>query len=172
MQRHVKHIITPLGLAVVLGVGVLVLVVALSAGFSPLSNNGETEEIVGWPPPAETVDLGRVVYQANCAVCHGQNGAGEPDWQVQNADGTYPAPPHDSSGHTWHHADFQLFDMVKRGSAAYEVPGFRGTMPAYATVLGDDEIWAVLAYIKSRWPATVRARQESINARMKRARGE
>ncbi len=136
----------------------------------------------GWfvPPRADGADpanpkqvaLGGRVYAAQCASCHGARLEGQADWRSRRPDGSLPAPPHDETGHTWHHADFQLFDMVKRGSAAYAVPGFRGTMPAYATVLGDNDIWAVLAYIKSRWPATIRARQESINARMKRARGE
>jgi mono/diheme cytochrome c family protein len=36
-------------------------------------------------------------------------------------------------------------------------------MPAFKDVLNDHEIWALLAYIKSLWPAEIRARQERIN---------
>jgi mono/diheme cytochrome c family protein len=37
-------------------------------------------------------------------------------------------------------------------------------MPAYQEMLSDDEIWAVLAFIKSHWPTTIRAQQEQKNA--------
>ena len=38
--------------------------------------------------------------EQNCASCHGDNLQGQPNWQQANADGSYPAPPHDASGHT------------------------------------------------------------------------
>ncbi len=152
----------------------LIVAVVAAGGVAAMWQGWFAPPLAGGADPADRkqVALGERVYAAQCASCHGARLEGQADWRSRRPDGSLPAPPHDENGHTWHHADFQLFDMVKRGSAAYAVPGFRGTMPAYATVLGDDEIWAVLAYIKSRWPATVRARQESINARMKRARGE
>jgi len=39
-------------------------------------------------------------------------------------------------------------------------PRYRSAMPAYQETLSDAEIWAVLDFIKSRWPATIRAKQE------------
>lgn len=56
-------------------------------------------------PGTEVIALGAAVYQANCATCHGVSGAGQPNWQSRQAGGTLPAPPHDASGHTWHHPD-------------------------------------------------------------------
>jgi len=47
--------------------------------------------------------------------------------------------------------------------AAYAPVGYQSDMPAFVGVLTDDEIAAALAYIKSRWPADVRARQAHIN---------
>ena len=35
-------------------------------------------------------------------------------------------------------------------------------MPAFGQTLSDAEIWAVLAFIKSRWPEEIRARQAEI----------
>ncbi len=32
-------------------------------------------------------------------------------------------------------------------------------MPAFESVLSDDEIWTALAFVKSRWPAELQARQ-------------
>jgi mono/diheme cytochrome c family protein len=40
-------------------------------------------------------------------------------------------------------------------------------MPVYEGKLSDEEIWAVLAYIKSRWPEKIQQRQENLNGRAK-----
>lgn len=154
---------TPLRLAVVLGVGALVLVAGLSAGCSLLGDDGGTEEIAGWPPPAAVVDLGRAAYEANCAVCHGQNGEGAPNWQEQTAGGVYPAPPHDSSGHTWHHADGLLFEIVRDGGSQFDTASFRSGMPAWGGVLTDGEIRAVITYLKTFWGPEERAFQFEVS---------
>lgn len=116
-------------------------------------------------PPGEAdaadsrmVELGRTVYATHCAACHGDRMEGQPNWRERRPDGRLPAPPHDASGHTWHHPDRQLFVITKRGVAGV-VPGYQSDMPAYADILSDQQIWAVIAYIKSRWPEAVRMRQ-------------
>jgi mono/diheme cytochrome c family protein len=75
-----------------------------------------------------------------------------------------PAPPHDESGHTWHHPDDMLFDITKHGIARYAPPGYQSDMPAFGGVLSDDEIRAVLAFIKSHWrsPEVLDARVEML----------
>lgn len=112
----------------------------------------------------ELVTLGAAVYTEHCASCHGRNLEGEPDWRRRRPDGTLPAPPHDATGHTWHHADEHLFRMTKEGPAAVAGKGYRSAMTGFAGVLDDREIWASLAYIKSRWPAEVRKVQAKIDA--------
>lgn len=42
-------------------------------------------------------------------------------------------------------------------------------MPAFKGRLADEEIWAVLAYIKSRWPEEIRRKQAAIDEASKRA---
>ena len=105
----------------------------------------------------ELVARGEVVYQQHCASCHGVNLEGQPGWHRQNPDGTLPAPPHDDSGHTWHHSDDQLFAITKLGTSAAIGAEFKSAMPIFADILDDVDIWAVLAYIKSRWPADIQA---------------
>lgn len=111
------------------------------------------------PDDPEQVAVGRAVYQQNCASCHGVNLEGQPDWRIRGPGGRLPAPPHDETGHTWHQPDEQLFKITKSGVAAI-VPGYETDMPAYESVLSDEEIWAALSYIKSTWSTEIRQRQD------------
>lgn len=104
---------------------------------------------------------GRGIYAANCAVCHGARGEGPPDWKVQRPDTTFLPPPHDGSGHTWHHPDGQLFDIVKNGQQSS--PGFKATMPAWKATLSDEQIVAVLGYIKTMWDPKMREYQATLS---------
>ncbi|MGF6862132.1 mono/diheme cytochrome c family protein [Rhodobacteraceae bacterium MBR-64] len=117
----------------------------------------------GAPVTVEQVALGQELYAANCAACHGADMEGEPDWRRRKDSGRMPAPPHDASGHTWHHADRQLFTITKRGVSAV-VPGYESDMPGFEGVLSDDEIAAVLTFIKSTWPERARGFQAEVTA--------
>ena len=119
---------------------------------------------------AALVALGQGVYVAECASCHGKSLEGQPNWRRRLPSGRLPAPPHDATGHTWHHADEVLFELTKFGPARFVSGGYKSDMPAYEGKLEDQEIWAVLAYIKSTWPPEVRARQEQITRASGRAK--
>lgn len=113
------------------------------------------------PMPALSPDeiaLGETVYAANCAACHGANLEGEEEWKVQNDDKSFRAPPHDDSGHTWHHGDLLLLEAIVLGGARYDDVNVGGTsnMPAFGESLTDEEITAVLSYIKNSWPNDIR----------------
>jgi len=98
------------------------------------------------------IALGEKVYVQHCASCHGIKLEGQPDWRARMPNGRMPAPPHDESGHTWHHPDSVLFGITKNGLLPpYGPPGYESDMPAFAGKLSDDEIRAVLAYIESHW---------------------
>lgn len=105
----------------------------------------------------EEISLGKDVYAQNCASCHGVNLEGESDWKSQNEDGSFRAPPHDASGHTWHHGDPTLLEAIYAGGARFADMNIGGTsnMPVFAEILSDDEITAVLTYIKSTWPEDI-----------------
>ena len=95
-------------------------------------------------------------YQEYCASCHGVNLEGQANWRSPNQDGTLPAPPHDETGHTWHHETEMLFEYTKLGGQvtleAVGVKNFTSGMPAFGDVLTDEQIWEVLSYIRSTWP--------------------
>jgi len=115
------------------------------------------------PDDVAQVALGQTIYAAQCARCHGANLEGQPNWQDRQATGRLPAPPHDASGHTWHHPDAQLFGITKHGLAPYAPAGYLSDMPAFDGTLSDEQIAAVLAYIKSKWPVDIRVRQTRID---------
>ena len=100
---------------------------------------------------------GEKVYAEHCAACHGAKLEGQPNWRAKLPSGRMPAPPHDDSGHTWHHPDEVLFGITKLGLVPpYAPPGYQSDMPAFADKLSDAEIRAVLAYISSHWSDEVR----------------
>lgn len=136
---------------------VLITAVVLSPNTSQADHELEGRDIA----------RGEVLYQDNCAACHGINLEGQANWQVPNADGTLPAPPHDASGHTWHHDNQLLFDYTLMGGkgalAMRGISDFNSGMPAFGGVITDAEIWDVLAFIRSRWPENVQEAQASRN---------
>ena len=112
------------------------------------------------PADATQVAAGQVVYAQYCAACHGDQLQGQPDWEKRLPTGRMPPPPHDESGHTWHHPDPVLFGIIRHGLAPpYAPDGYQSDMPAFGDRLSDAEIMAVLAYIKSHWSAKIQAWQ-------------
>ncbi|MBK3773533.1 c-type cytochrome [Azospirillum brasilense] len=120
------------------------------------------------PTDAAQVAQGKAVYAEQCASCHGARLEGQPEWQSRKPDGRLPAPPHDASGHTWHHPDADLFKITNQGVVEFAPPGYESDMPAFGGVLSDAEIWAVLAFIKSSWPEEIRRRHAALGERAKK----
>tara|TARA_R110000868_G_scaffold399591_1_gene673454 strand:- start:6237 stop:6641 length:405 start_codon:yes stop_codon:yes gene_type:complete len=102
---------------------------------------------------------GAALYQQNCASCHGTELQGQPDWRSPGPDGRLPAPPHDGTGHTWHHGDDILFRITRDGTAAVVGGEYESDMPGFGDSLRDAEIRAILDYIKTTWPERERAYQ-------------
>ena len=119
---------------------------------------------LGQPVTAEQIVRGKEIYAENCASCHGAKLEGQPDWKRRLENGRMPAPPHDESGHTWHHSDQDLFAITKLGVGGV-VPGYESDMLAFREILSDEEITSVLAFIKSTWPERQRDVQARITAK-------
>ena len=118
----------------------------------------------GTPEPPQSIDLaeGEELYQEYCASCHGSDLEGQAGWRSAGEDGILPAPPHDRTGHTWHHADQVLFDYTKLGGRevmAAQGMEFDSGMPGFGDQLSDQEIWNILGYIKSTWPEEIQDMQ-------------
>ncbi|SFO83016.1 c-type cytochrome [Tranquillimonas alkanivorans] len=112
---------------------------------------------------ADAVARGAALYEEYCASCHGADLEGEPDWRTRLPSGLMPAPPHNETGHTWHHPTEQLFLLTKHGVAEMVGGGYESAMPGFGDVLSDQQIREVLAFIKSTWPAEVIRRHDQMN---------
>jgi mono/diheme cytochrome c family protein len=126
-----------------------------------------TQEPAFYIDPTDQLSSGEAIYVQHCAACHGAKLEGQPDWRNRLPNGRLLAPPHDVSGHTWHHPDAVLFDIVKYGLVPGRTapPGHESDMPAYGNILSDTEIMAVLAYIKSTWPQEIQETQQEVSER-------
>jgi len=120
---------------------------ATSFSLAPLPGSPTAPSVVAPPElDPELVTAGRLLYEQFCAVCHGVDLKGDPDWKVPNEDGSYPPPPQDSSGHTWHHGDELLLEIVLEGS---DFPETR--MPSFGGRLNEAEVLSILEFFKSEW---------------------
>jgi len=95
----------------------------------------------------EQLAQGEILFRQNCASCHGQNAEATPDWKKTDANGNYPPPPLNGTGHAWHHDLDLLRRTVREGGAK-----LGGQMPAFEGVLDAEQIDAVIAYSQSKWP--------------------
>ena len=112
---------------------------------NPVTINGITVP----PVPALNAELvlqGETLYAQYCANCHGANLEGVSEWKTVQPDGKLLPPPHDSSGHTWHHPDDLLLSIIAEGGEPSN-----SAMPAYADILTDEQTIAILTFIKKSW---------------------
>jgi mono/diheme cytochrome c family protein len=97
-----------------------------------------------------TLAKGAGLYTANCQSCHG----GATGGNLKDI-----PPPHNANGHTWHHADQQLIDMTLNGiSFSLEAQ----KMPAFKDKLTEEDVKAILAYIKTWWTEEQRKSQREV----------
>lgn len=116
----------------------------------------------GDPDDAEQVALGAALYGRSCARCHGEDMSGELGWVAKETDLSAEeinrvtktmddvAPAHDASGRTSRHDDAALFAIIQKGPEAV-LNKTQSRMPAFGGELPDDDIWAIVAFMKSQW---------------------
>tara|TARA_R110000868_G_scaffold16933_3_gene75067 strand:- start:7104 stop:7580 length:477 start_codon:yes stop_codon:yes gene_type:complete len=143
--------------------GAVSAIIVGAAIFYGTGKNDDVAQIRLQSDDLQLVAMGKKVYDANCASCHGRDFKGEANWRKRGKDGLMPAPPHDETGHTWHHPDGLLFALTKYGPAKVIGDGYQSSMPGFEGVLTDDEIIGALSYIKSRWPGEIRMRHDQMN---------
>lgn len=138
---------------------VVVVAIALISACGQQTGNGNKRTVetlagsgVTRQQNPQQIALGEEIYQKNCAVCHGDHAQGAPNWRQKDAEGFYPPPPLNGTGHEWHHSTANLREIIKNGS-----PSGQGKMPPWKGKLSDAEIDAVIAWFQSLWPDQVYA---------------
>jgi len=93
------------------------------------------------------IKQGRDLYLKTCKACHGPNAEGAPNWRKRDAEGKFPAPPLNGTGHAWHHPQKALIYTIKNGTKA-----IGGNMPGWKDKLSDQEIESIILWFQSMWP--------------------
>jgi len=122
----------------------LTLCVLLALACMPLRADAASEK--------QSQPDGRALFQANCAACHGENGAG--DRKPSDIGFAFKMPNFTDCSFANREADVDWSSSIHRGGRARAFPR---TMPAFDHALSDEEIDAVIAYLrgkceKSAWP--------------------
>lgn len=147
------------GQSFILGAAALALVSYTILVLVACSSTPEPETpVVRDEPVATAVPVarsGQEVFDSVCFACHGLQGEGQANWHIPKENGTLPAPPLNGDGHTWHHGDGFLYQVIHDGGKFQEdpnlLPNFKSAMPAFGDQLTHQEIVAVIAYIKEWW---------------------
>jgi mono/diheme cytochrome c family protein len=105
---------------------------------------------------------GKIIYESYCVSCHQVNLIGAENWKGLDGDGHRKAPPLNGTGHTWHHDDATLHNIIKYGLAKI-VKNYEGKMIGFGDKINDKQIDSVLSYIKSHWEDEIYERQISIS---------
>ncbi len=119
------------------GVGLLLVFLGVGAALSPANSPAE----VALASP-EVLAQGEAIYNETCAACHGAEGEGN------------IGPALNDSMHAWHHVDAQLTALILDGRPGTPMAGHRGH-------LTEEEIDAVLSYLKAWWTPEQRVMQST-----------
>ncbi len=117
------------------------------------------------PDDPQIVATGRQIYAAECASCHGLDRKGQEGWPGRSSDGVPLAPPHDGSGHTWQHPDHALIELTKYGTSEVACRTLdKDAMPEFQETLSDEQVIAVLSFIKAQWTPEIQSQHDEVNA--------
>jgi mono/diheme cytochrome c family protein len=114
------------GGAVALGLFVLLFALAAGARADPARGHDLTR--------------GKELFLSYCSGCHGEDGRGEAKTFRPNVGNLAVKELMDQL------SDEYLFTVIQKGGAAV---GKNAAMPAWSTRLGDDDIWNIVAFVRT-----------------------
>ncbi len=88
---------------------------------------------------AASVAAGKVLYEAQCASCHGVSGKGD------GPAGQALTPPAADLTVISEGDDYEFYRISEGGA----MDPYNSSMPAHKSVLSEDEIWQIVAYVDS-----------------------
>jgi putative copper export protein/methionine-rich copper-binding protein CopC/mono/diheme cytochrome c family protein len=121
--------------------GGIFLVIGLLVGYTSFTAAVATGVDPGLSPPmsAESIAAGALLYQQECAACHGQYGLGNGP-----AAAGLPVAPAVLPFHVPKHEDPELYAFIYRGFPSLG-------MPAYGEILTQEELWQLVHYLRAEF---------------------
>lgn len=144
------------GMIVLIGVGMLLVGACekkTETTFSKDSPSQRTSELL---PSFENLTHGARLYQEYCALCHGPEAQGHPDWQNPLVTA---APPLNGTGNEWKRRKQDLINAIRNGATRHGEP----VMPAWKERLSDQDIEDIIAWFQALWPTDVYDRWRKTN---------
>ena len=147
----------------IIGLAVIIITLLYFLQPNPIEpKNNETTKVEIDETLISQINLGKSLYVTHCASCHGDNLQGQPNWSTKkDKDGHNLSPPLNGTGHTWHHSQDQLFSIIRYGFKIYN-ENYDGKMRGNDK-LNDNDIWSILAYMKSVWPESIQKKYNTIS---------
>jgi mono/diheme cytochrome c family protein len=139
-----------------LGSGCLLLLGACSRE-EPAPVSGKAPSELERLAPMEVIARGARLYQENCAICHGPEAQGHPDWQTP---GVVAAPPLNGTGNDWKRKKAEMVAVIRNGVKRKKeliMPGWEGRLSA-------QDIEDIIVWYQALWPADVYDRWRKANA--------
>lgn len=96
---------------------------------------------------------GAALFEQHCALCHGPQAQGHPDWQTPNNGSFAAAPPLDGTGNDWKRSRAEMAAAIQNGIKRKSDNEM--VMPAWKGRLKDQEVEDVINWLQSLWPAEV-----------------
>ena len=104
----------------------------------PAQYAGKKNPLAGDAAAAES---GKQTYNVYCSSCHGESGKGDgPAASALNP------KPQDLAGHEMQMTDDYIFWRIREGGL---MEPFRSSMPAWKDVLSEEQIWQIVAYLRT-----------------------
>jgi len=139
-------------------VGVILVVLLVSACGKEESKTPSRKIAVGPDRPVSTENLFRGVrlFQEHCALCHGPEAQGHPDWRNPKV---VAAPPLNGTGNDWKRRKQDMIAIIKNGATREGEP----VMPAWKGRITDQEIEDIITWYQALWPPEVYERWRKVN---------
>ena len=113
--------------------------------FSIPTYNAITEDTGRWYTD-RMVNNGAIIFQDYCGACHKKDASGAKNWKEKPKRGAFHTPPLNGDAHAWHHPLHVLHQTIKGGTVIY-----KGNMPAWESILNDEEIYESISFFQSKW---------------------
>jgi len=103
---------------------------------------------------------GAMLFQQNCAECHGPEAQGHPDWKEARSRGYSAAPPLDGTGPAHKRKKAELIAIIRNGVKYDGKP----VMPSWKGRVSDQDIEDVILWFQALWPGPVYANWQKLNS--------